>query len=413
MLSIKCPECGSRNWNYAGYKRPRKGETVKAQQFYCKDCHSTFNDERVLDQFPEVNIELLRENIRLARKAQRFTDSNRIERNAFRDYARIDNATSEYNQELIKLLRKYNLAGFTIKHNSHMDTAAGIIHFTDAHFNELVNLAINRYDFTVASKRCKLLVEEAKQYFKIKGIRSILFAMTGDLINSDRRLDELLNEATNRSKATFIAVRLIELMLLDLNSSFNIKVANVTGNESRVQKDVAWSNILATDNYDFTVFNILEYLFRGSKGIKFLPSTDPLEQVVRVNGKNVLLIHGHQLKGNVSVAIARLRGKYAARGTIVDFVIFGHLHEALISDTFARGSSMVGANEYSDKGKDFISRASQNIHIIYSHDKIDSIKIDLQDVEGIEGYDIKKELEIYEAKPTGNKLKPVVHEVKV
>ena len=412
MLDIKCPRCSSRAWIYRGHKRLKDGDDV--QLFYCKDCGKTFHDEMILEQFPEVDLELLRQNIRLERKAQRFSDSNRIERRAFREYARLDNATSEYSQELIKLLEKYNLAEFTINHNSYNDRAAGIIHFTDAHFNELVNLTINKYDFTVASKRCKLLVDEARQYFKAKNIHNVLFAMTGDLLNSDRRLDELLNEATNRSKATFIATRIIELMLLDLNEDFNVIVANVTGNESRVQKDVAWSNILATDNYDWTIFNFLEYLFEGAKGIHFLRSADPLEQVVKVGGKNVLLIHGHQLKGNPDVAIARLRGKYAARGVIIDFVIFGHLHTALIGDTFARGSSIVGANEYSDKGKGFISRASQNIHIFYSHDRIDSIKIDLQDTTGIEGYDIKRELELYDAKPSDKKdILSVTYEVKI
>jgi len=410
-LSIKCPECGSGNIIYYGYKRPRRGESAKAQQFHCNDCSYTFTDEKALEQFPGTDIDLLRENIRLAKKAQRFTDSNRIERSAFRDYARVDNATSEYNQKIIELLEKYNLSEFTFSHNTYNDMAAGIIHLTDAHFNELVNLAINKYDFTVASKRCKLFVDEARQYFKAKNINNVLFAMTGDLLNSDRRLDELLNEATNRSKATFIATRIIELMLLDLNADFNVTVANVTGNESRVQKDVAWSNILATDNYDFTIFNILEYLFRGSKGINFTKSADPLEQIVKISGKNVLLIHGHQLKGNVDVAIQRLRGRYSARGTVIDFVIFGHYHNALISDTFARGSSVVGSNEYSEKGKGYISRASQNIHILYSRDRIDSIKIDLQDVVDIQGYDLKRELEIYDAKSSDNEKIPVAYEI--
>ena len=224
--------------------------------------------------------------------------------------------------------------------------------------------------------------------------------MTGDLLNSDRRLDELLAQATNRSKATFIAVRLIELMLLDLNEDFNVTVVSVTGNESRVGKDVAWNDIVATDNYDFTIFNILEYLFRGSKGIQFIKNADPLEQVVKVNGKNILLIHGNQrrFKPNPEAGVQSIKGKYAARGIIINFIIFGHLHSALIGDMYARGSSLVGANEYSDRGLQLNSRASQNIHIVYSRDRIDSIKIDLQDVTGVEGYDIKRELEAYKAK---------------
>jgi len=398
LISIKCPNCGGSNWIYSGYAKRKKGETVRAQQFYCKDCPCTFTDKQIVDQFPDIDLELLRENIRLAKRTQRFADSNRIERKAFREYARIDNAVAEYNRELVKVLDKYNLAKFTLKHKNYQNEAAGIFHLTDPHFNELVNLAINKYDFNVASKRCKLFVEEAREYFKLKNVRNVLFAMTGDLLNSDRRLDELLAQATNRSKATFLAVRLIELMILDLNKDFNLTVANVTGNESRVAKDIAWNDILATDNYDFTIFNILNYLFRGSKGIDFLANEDPMEQIVKVVNKNILLVHGHQIKGKTEKAIQGIKGKYAAKGVTIHFIISGHLHSARIGDVFARGSSMVGANEYSERGLQLTSRASQNIHIVYTSNRIDSIKIDLQHTEHIEGYQIEKEIEAYNAK---------------
>jgi len=59
---------------------------------------------------------------------------------------------------------------------------------------------------------------------------------------------------------------------------------------------------------------------------------------------------------------------------------------------------MVGANEYSERGLQLTSRASQNIHIIYSSNRIDSIKIDLQHTEHIEGYNIETEIEAYNAK---------------
>jgi len=398
LLNIKCPECGSSNWIYSGYGHKKKGETTKPQQFFCKDCGATFTDKTILDQFPECDLELLRENIKLAKRTQRFQDSNRIERKAFREYARIDNAVAEYNKELIKVLDRYNLAQFTLKHKNYQNEAAGIFHLTDPHFNELVNLAINKYDFSIASKRCKLFVEEAREYFKLKNVKNVLFAMTGDLLNSDRRLDELLAQATNRSKATFLAVRLIELMILDLNKDFNLTVANITGNESRITKDIAWNDIIATDNYDFTIFNILNYLFKGSKGITFFNDGDPMEQVVKVGNKNILLIHGHQIKGQVEHAVQGIKGKYAARGIKIDFIIFGHLHSTRIGDVYARGSSVVGANEYSERGLQLTSRASQNIHIVYSSNRIDSIKIDLQHTEHIEGYDIETEIEAYNAK---------------
>lgn len=409
MIKIVCHWCKSENWTYNGYKPLKEGQEVRAQRFICKDCKKEFTDEHILEKHPELDIELIRENIRLEKKSQKFRDSNRVERKSFREYARLDNAVAEYNKELVKVLDKHNLSKFTLKHKSYGNDAAGIFHLTDTHFNELVSLTINKYDFEIAAKRCKLFVEEARDYFKLKNIRNVLFAMTGDLLNSDRRLDELLNEATNRSKATFLATRIIELMILDLNKDFNLTVANVTGNESRVQKDIAWSNLLATDNYDFTIFNILSYLFKGSRGVYFVDNADPMEQVVRIADKNILLIHGHQLaKSKMERAIQEIKGKYAARGILISFVISGHLHSARLGDVYARGSSLVGANDYSERGLQLTSRASQNIHIIYSNDRIDSIKIDLQDTKNVEGYNIEKELVAYNAKSSDRLVKKTV-----
>jgi len=218
------------------------------------------------------------------------------------------------------------------------------------------------------------------------------------LLNSDRRLDELLNQATNRSKATFLAMRIIELMILDLNKDFNVTVASVTGNESRIAKNIAWSDIMATDNYDSTIFNFLSYLFRNSPGIKFLMNGNPMEQVVKVGNKNILLIHGHSIKGKVETEVQNIKGKYTAEGIIIHYIIFGHKHSARIGDVYSRGSSIVGANAYSDRALQLISRASGNIHIVYTSNRIDSVKIDLQNTDGIEGYQIEKEIEAYNAK---------------
>jgi len=345
--------------------------------------------------------EIITENVRLAKQRQRFMDSNRIERKSFREYSRIENSIEDYNKELIKILKKFDLGAYTKVHDSGDSDAAGIFHFTDVHFNELVDLSINKADFSVLAKRCKKFVTQAKKYFNLCGVKNILFAMTGDMLNSDRRLDELLNQATNRSKALVLSVHIIKQMLIDLNEDFNVTVAAVTGNESRKTKDIGWSDIITSYNYDFDVYEFLRYLFLSSQptGIQFLEIDDPLECVVEVGGQNVLMLHGHQLIGSkLEQSVQKIVGKYSDRGITVKFVIFGHLHSCRIGDTYGRGSSMIGANAYSDAGLHLVSKASQNIHIIFDENSRDSIRIDLQDVTDVEGYDIDKELEAYHAK---------------
>lgn len=353
--------------------------------------------EGLIEDFERL--EMMRENARLAKQSQKYKDINRIERKVVRGNIQLENAVAEYNKELVKILKTYKLPQFAYSKRKIVEKIprTGIAHLTDLHFNELVDLPHNKYDFSIASQRLSLLAKRTKQYFKAKGIKNILVAMTGDLLNSDRRLDELLCEATNRSKATFLAVNLLEHFILDLNRDFNINIANVTGNESRIADDVGWSEIMATDNYDFTVFNILKLLFRDSN-VKFLVG-DSVEQIVEVSGQNVLLLHGNQLKqASMEQSIQKIKGKYTARNIRIDFVLSGHLHSARIGDVYARGASLVGANAYSDGALQLESRASQNLHIFYKNGTRDSIKVDLQSADYIKGYSIVKELEAYNAK---------------
>ncbi len=343
--------------------------------------------------------DILEQNVRLKKQSQKLQDTNRIERKSFREYARIENALEEYTSQLREVFDNNPIEIKTKQHKSSLNNCVGVVHITDTHFNELVELASNTYDFTVASQRLQKHIFKSKEYFKGKGIKNILLALTGDLLNSDRRLDELLSMATNRSKATFLAVQILENVILDLNKDFNVHVASIVGNESRVGKDVGWSNILASDSYDLTIYNILSYHLKDRKGIEFLGG-DTLEKVVEVAGHNWLLIHGHQSGFGASPekAVSKLVRRFADIGIIIRFVAFGHIHEALIGDLYSRGGSQVGANAYSEKGLMLTSRASGNTHIAYENGEIDSIKIDLQEVKGFDGYPIQKELEAYNAK---------------
>jgi hypothetical protein len=97
-----------------------------------------------------------------------------------------------------------------------------------------------------------------------------------------------------------------------------------------------------------------------------------------------------------SSKIAKLISKYSRKNINIDFMICGHLHECLISDYWARSSSLVGANSYSDVALNLSSKASQNIYILTQNGRHD-VRIDLQESD-FEGYNIDKELFAYNAK---------------
>ena len=69
----------------------------------------------------------------------------------------------------------------------------------------------------------------------------------------------------------------------------------------------------------------------------------------------------------------------------------------MVGDYVSRNSSLVGSNAYSEEALQFSSKASQNIHLV-TKQGLDGIKCDLQNVEGVEGYEIIPQLAAYNAK---------------
>ena len=343
--------------------------------------------------------EIVEYNVRLAKQKQKAQDLNRISNKSFREHARVENSLISYNEELIKLLKR-NEFKIKIPKEPKDERGAMIVQIADTHFNELVSLDHNKYDFTVASKRMQKFAHYIKRYAEFHGVDNILLAITGDLINSDRRLDEKLAMATNRAKATFLGVHLLKQFIVDISSVAEISVGCVTGNESRVNEELGWVDIVASDNYDFTIFEMLRLLLPD---INFIRG-NALELIVEVAGQNVLLIHGHQLGKMDSNRIAKVVAKYARKGIQIDFMMCGHLHETMITDLFARSSSLVGANAYSENALNLSSRAAQNIYVMLKEGRQD-IRIDLQDTKGFKGYDIDKELMAYNTK-SAEKSKP-------
>ena len=310
--------------NNCGKPKARNGYKVNGDQRYkCTHCSVEKYDDNEMDIDMD---EITDVNVKLHKKIQKLTDTQRIERKAVRDYVRQENALVELNNELVKVISDNSLSKVTKVRSAKRAKVTGIIQVTDVHFNELVHACgdgSNSYDFKVAAKRFKLYIDESVRYLKFIGVKAVLLAFTGDLLTSDRRMDEILHLATNRSKAIFLSVDILQQVILDLNKEFNVTVAYVTGNEGRTHDDNSFSEIMASDNYDWVICNTLSLLFKGSKGVKFVTG-HAKEVVVEVQGQNVLLIHGDSksLKGaNTTRNVQNVIGKYASKGTQISFVL--------------------------------------------------------------------------------------------
>jgi predicted phosphodiesterase len=353
------------------------------------------------DIVKEEDPEILSENVRLAKNYQKQVDLNRIKNKSFREIARVDNAIEEYSKALIEEIGKIDFSKYVNNKKPFSTNASyyGIITLSDLHFNEIIEPfegMNNSYDFKIASERLRLFATKAKTIFKSHNIKNVFIAMLGDVINSDRRLDELLNSSTNRAKATMLAVVIIEQFILDfVNSGFSVSIGAVTGNESRINEIHEWSEELVTENFDFMIFNILKMMFKDSS-VQFIEG-DYKEKVISLNGFNVCILHGENIKTEKDIQL--LIGRYLSTGIQIHYVMTGHFHSAKIQDIASRSSSLCGGNAYSNRALGLASKASQNIHIVDSKRKlIDSIKVDLQVSNEFEGYNIEESLISYNAK---------------
>jgi len=349
----------------------------------------------------EVDFEVVAENVRLAKKAQAAQDRNRIAAKSFREHARIENAVEEYSQEILRLLQEvgHSLASYD-RRSGPLDPESSVIvvHLSDNHFNELVSLPTNRFDFEVAAKRLQLLAAKVKRLGDVYGSEKVVVFFGGDLMNSDRRLDEMLSMSTNRAKATLLAVHLYRQFLVDLRYDFFVDCFGVTGNESRVKKDLGWVDVVATDNYDFTIYSMLQVVFEAieDRGMRFHPF-EANEVVFKIHNETFLGIHGHQISATDQKKVQAMIGKYAAKGMNITHILCGHIHSSMVSDYISRNASLVGSNAYSEEALGFVSKAAQNVHIV-TPQGLDGVKCDLQNVDGVEGYSIIRALEAYNAR---------------
>lgn len=342
--------------------------------------------------------------VRVSASKQKFQDINNVLRKENRETYRLYNSLETIYKEYIKTLKSSKFkVNFLPKHQEPKEKKYAILHLSDLHLNEMIDAREangNYFDFTVASKRLKKFVDTATRYLRANLSTNVCIVCTGDIINSNRRLSEKLAQATSQVRASLLATYLIQQVIIQLAQEFTVSFAGVVGNESRIgDVDFDSSDILASENWDYMIYQQLRMLFEGTD-IEFFENINQTQTVITLdNGFNALLVHGNYLKNIMSdKQIGTLLQSYTYRGIPIHGVFCGHIHSASIGDTVSRCSSLCGGNAYSTNDLMFISRASQNLYLVNDDLGYDGIKIDLQDIEGYKGYDIIAELERYNVK---------------
>lgn len=334
---------------------------------------------------------------------QRAQDNARIANAKNRNAYRLVNAIEAQYESMADIYSRHAPKGY-VRKTYRLDgkSPVGILHLSDLHLNEIVDTIGNKFDVKVGARRLRYLVDRAIHHFKSEGAKKVLIAATGDFVKNAKRLDEVMNNSANRMAFVFVVAEIIGQMIEHLVAEgFEVHFAGVCGNESRVHEEIGTTRILFGESFDFAVYGNLYFRYRHICG--FVIGEDPNECVVDVNGQGVLLMHGHGGgRGQPGAKAQKAISRYASlrQPIIVRMVLSGHIHEASIADYHARSASPVGGNGYSEYALGLVSRASQNVHLVWPETAgggFDGFKIDLQRVpDDYPAYDVTDALVVYD-----------------
>lgn len=347
-----------------------------------------------------IDKEVVLENVKLAKQKQKAQDLNRIERKSFREFARVENAISEYSQEIVKLLKcqaKSIFSKMNILDCGIVDGGVGVVHLTDLHGNELIDLEHNQYNTSVMSRRLKKQISESLAYFKFRGVSKVVFLAGGDLLNSDRRLDELLSATTNRAKATVLVSHLITQAILHIREHYEVDIVSVLGNESRANQEMSFANNVISDNYDFSIMSMCREVIEASgvDGVKF-HSIDKMEEVVNIGDQNWLVAHDVSKFTDKQDKTQSTIGRYGLIGKNIDFIVGGHIHAHRGTDISCRAGSLAGSNTYNEHALNLQGRASAVCYVVKGRERFYQY-IDCQQADN-DGYEFDSRLEAYNIK---------------
>ena len=358
--------------------------------------------------------------VKKSAQLQKVRDLKNQEVKIKREGERLYNILEERFTTLIDSLESVNLSNIKLpKIKNNKSEKYGILQLSDLHANEIILPSethnMNEYNFDILSKRLRKYILESINLFKTYNMTDIYLILTGDLLNSSRRLSEKLAQSTSLAKASLLLTFLIEQAILELRQKgFRIHVTSIVGNESRLSDFMESNEMTASENWDFLVFNSLRHLFKNVNGVEFIVPDNQIMSLVNMpNGFNFLITHGHTLKGGMEKNIGRLLQNYNHRGIPVHAIFVGHQHNASIGDFASRSSSLCGANAYSSNDLMFLTRSSHNSYIVNEDLSYHGMKFDLQNVEDVEGYNIAEELETYIPKSYNKEVMKTIQDFNV
>ena len=369
----------------------------------------------VEEKLDAADLEIQAEGIKVADQLQRVRDFNRVANKSWRQQTREFNAATALNEAIetsIARLPECIVDYPTRSGTYNSDAPVMVVQWSDHHANEVINMGeVNKFDFSIYSRRLQKYVEFLKLQAEAFGAERVVIAFGGDLINSDRLVDEKLTEAANRADALVITAEILFEAIMDIRADYFVDVLGVVGNEGRVGEKQSFAKKAAKYNYDRAVLKVVEGMINkvtpSDRGMRFFMGDQGInERTFTVHNTTFLMLHGNQggVAGGAQKTVQAVIGKYAmSKDMRIDQVLTGHIHSANAGDFFNRNSSMAGTNDYSESLQ-FASKASQNLHVVTRQD-VFSMVVDLQDYRQQDGYPIEHLLESFGVETADGKRK--------
>ena len=160
--------------------------------------------------------------VKKATEIQRLRDVQRIERSTFRKEARVLNSANALFEELLSKVGELHTQDVAPP-LSHVAGGTLIVQFSDCHISETVALPNNVVNTEVVNKRLFKFVDESIRIGQAFGARRCVVLFTGDLLNSDRRIEsELLSNEMSRAQAVVVAFEIFSQAIDRLSHYFTV-----------------------------------------------------------------------------------------------------------------------------------------------------------------------------------------------
>ena len=235
---------------------------------------------------------------------QKLRDENNLLRKSARETFRGEQAVEEIKSKLYSMAKDLSGVDFIMnwgKEKEFIETKnnnIGILVLSDWHIGKLVNLEGNKFSEDIAVQRLNKLYERVREQIYTYELTELRVVLLGDFIHAQSRPDMKAQgqyvEIESGLKCFYLIKNLIDKLYNHLNK---IDIDCVVGNESRFDSVNPHTNLneVAKNSIDYMIYEMLSLAYKENKGILVHSTNNYFENLVDINGFNLLAIHGDKI----------------------------------------------------------------------------------------------------------------------